>query len=124
MGTRALVRRPGRRQHFATLLPGATAWIAVCNRDVPVFGATVTARDDWNGWIATAEQDGEGMCSQCRTPLLTAGLALREVEQVRTRLADVEALEVEVRTLRMQLADWTTAALGELRRPSRRAARR
>lgn len=119
--TRALVTRHGRKQHFATLGVGETAWVPVCSiTDVPVFGATITGIDDWNTWLAAAEHDDGAMCSRCRTPLLVAALALHEVEDLRARLVDVTALETEVRSLRAEVARWTTGALAEVRAAVRR----
>lgn len=123
--SKALVQRAGRKQHWATLIAGDSAWIPVCDvADVPVFGAVETARGDWHGWIAAAEADvarlvaGERpvLCSRCRTALLAAGKALAEVEGIRARADDVDALQAEVRTLRAEVARWTTAALAEAKR--------
>jgi hypothetical protein len=113
--TRALVQRPGRKLHFASIGAGETAWLSVCDRDVPVFGASVTARDDWNAWLAAAETDEGAMCCRCWTPLRLAALALAEVEDVRASIVDTDALETEVRTLRAEVSRWTTAAFDEIR---------
>jgi hypothetical protein len=110
--TRALVARQGRKQHFATLRPGETGWIPVCGiSDVPVFGAIVTAEEDWAAWIDTAQRDAGTMCSRCRTPLLVAGLAVREVYSAR-----IDALEQEGRRLRAEVSRLTTIALAETRK--------
>jgi hypothetical protein len=123
--TKALVQRTGRKQHWATLIAGESAWIPVCDvADVPVFGAVQTAPGDWHAWISAAEADvarllgGERpvLCSRCRTALLAAGKALAEVEGIRARTVDVEALQAEVRTLRAEVSRWTTAALAETRK--------
>lgn len=110
--TRALVARQGRKQHFATLAPGETGWVPVCGIvDVPVFGAVVTAEEDWVAWLAAARDDAGLMCSRCRTPLLVAGLAVAEVHSAR-----IDALEVEGRRLRAEVSTLTTALLDETRR--------
>lgn len=124
MRTRALVARPGRKTHFASIGLGETVYLAVCDREVPVFGATITGRDDWTTWLAAAEHDDGSMCRLCRTPLLVAALALAEVDDVRAAVADVAALEAEVRTLRAEVSRWTTAALGEGKARLRRLAAR
>lgn len=115
MRSRALVQRPGRRIHWASLGAGETAWLTVCNRDVPVFGITEHGRD-WPAWLTAAQSTDVDLCSHCRTPLLTAALALAEVEDVRASNLDREALLAEVRGLRTELSRWTTAALYETRR--------
>jgi hypothetical protein len=120
---RALVQRPGRKIHFATLTPGDTTWIGVgCDREVPVFGATVTGRDDWTTWLTAAQTDTGSMCIHCRTPLLVAALALHEVEDIRASVAHAEQLEQEVvslrsevRTLRAEVTSWAVAGLDEIR---------
>lgn len=124
--TRALVRRPGRKQHLATTTPGESTWIPVCYvPEIPVFGADVTGRDDWHAWLSAAEYDGGVMCATCRNQLSGAVLALRELEGIRARLLDVDALEREVRTLRAEVSRWTTAALHEVKDAvARRRARR
>lgn len=115
--TRALVRRPGRKQHFATRGPGEDTWTPVCYVPVlPVFGTETTGVDDWHAWLAAAEHDLGAMCALCRHQLAGAVLALRELEGIRARLADVDALETEIRTLRADVARLTTAALDEVRR--------
>lgn len=114
---RALVRRAGRKQHFATLAAGDAAWIPICDvTDVPVFGAEVTAREDWHAWLEAARVSDGSMCSRCRNPLLVAALALEEVEGIRAHAVDVAALEAEVRGLRAEVSRLTTAALAETRR--------
>lgn len=115
--SRALVRRQGRKQHFATLGPGDAAWIPVCEvGDVPVFGAEVTGRDSWSVWLDAARHDDGSMCVRCRNPLLIAALALSEVEGIRAYAADVAALEAEVEALRVEVERWRAAALEETRR--------
>lgn len=110
--TRALVARQGRKQHFASLGAGETAWVPVCGIvDVPVFGAVVTAEEDWAAWIATAKQLDAQLCSRCRTMLLVAGLAVSE-----THSARIDALELEGRRLRAEVARLTTAVLEETRK--------
>jgi hypothetical protein len=111
---RALVQRPGRKIHLATLTPGDAAWLTVCDRDVPVFGVTEHGRD-WAAWLTAASSPTVPVCARCRTPLRLAALALAEVEDVRASILDAEALETEVRTLRAEVSRWTTAALGEIR---------
>lgn len=127
---RALVQRPGRKIHWATLGPGETAWIGVgCSIDVPVFGITEHGRD-WPAFLNVAEDDAAAVaagavgrvCAHCRTALQVASLALAEVDDVRASNLDREALaaqvhtlEGEVRSLRAEIAAWTTAAIGELR---------
>lgn len=122
--TKALVARTGRKQHWATLIAGTTAWIPVCDvADVPVFGATATGEGDWHAWITAAHTDvarlaaGDRpvLCSRCRTALLAAGKALAEVEGIRAQTDDVTALRAEIRTLRAEVSRWTTAALYEVK---------
>ena len=123
---RALVRRPGRKLHWATLSPGAAAWVGIgCNLDIPVFGATTTGTD-WAAYL-TAAQTGDTMCLRCRTTLLVAGLALHEIEDVRAANADrdqqaatIRGLEHEIRGLRAELARWVTGALSETRNALRK----
>lgn len=107
---RALVQRFGRRMHFATLAAGEEAWLAVCDRPVSVFGATRHG-SDWSAWLAAAQDPKAPLCSQCRTPLLLAALALAEVEDVRASVLDREQLEAENRSLRGKLL---TAGFGAL----------
>jgi hypothetical protein len=110
--TRALVARTGRKEHFATRGPGDDGWVPVCGiRDVPVFGTTITAEDDWQAWIDTARTLDTHLCSRCRTMLLVAGLAVAEMHSAR-----IDALEVEGRRLRAELSRWTTAALAETKK--------
>lgn len=110
---RALVARQGRKQHWAVLYPGEAAWVPVCDvAPIPVFGATITATEDWTAWLAAADHDEHGtMCLRCRRPLLAAARALTEVHSAR-----IAALETENRTLRAEIAHWTTAALAETKR--------
>lgn len=123
--SRALVRRPGRKQHFATKAPGDDVWVPVCYVPVlPVFGTDVEGRDDWNAWLAAAEHDTGGMCATCRHQLAGAVLALREIEDVRAAVADVAALQDEVRALRAEVQRWTTAALSAVRQHASLVARR
>lgn len=125
MRARALVQRPGRKTHFATLAPGETTWIGVgCNLEVPVFGATVTGRDDWAAWLTASQTDTGSMCIRCRTPLLVAALALHEVEDVRASNLHREELEAEVRSLRAEVSRWATAFVDEARSRTRRLAAR
>lgn len=95
---RALVQRPGRKAHFATIAAGEASWLSVCDRDVPVFGATVLATE-WVDVLLAAKADTADLCSRCRTPLLVAALALDEVEDVRAQNADRVALLERVRRL-------------------------
>lgn len=111
---RALVQRTGRKMHWASLGPGEAVWLTVCNREVSVFGATEHGRD-WAAWLAAGQDLDVDLCSQCRTPLLAAGLALAEIEEIRALAVDREALLLEVRELRAERAAWTTAALAETR---------
>lgn len=113
--TRALVGRHGRRIHFASIAPGETAWLAVCDRPVPVFGASEHGRD-WPAWLTAAEDPEANLCRQCRTPLLVAALALREVEDVRASNLSRERLLEEVRSLRAQLLSAGRGALDSARR--------
>jgi hypothetical protein len=100
---RALVRRAGRKQHFATRAAGAESWVPVCEvREIPAFGAEVTARESWQAWLDAARLDDGTMCVRCRNPLLVA-------EQV-------EQLQAEVRSLRATSARWATAALAETKK--------
>lgn len=112
--TRALVARTGRKVHFASIAAGDAAWLTVCDREVPVFGATVTGRDDWGTWLAVAEHDAGAMCRRCWAPLRLAALALSEVEQVRASVANADALESEVVGLRSEVATLRAQVAGHL----------
>jgi hypothetical protein len=111
---RALVQRPGRKIHWASLAAGETAWVALCGLDVPVFGITEHGRD-WSAWLTAAQSLDLPLCSRCRAALLMAVIALAELEDVRASIADRDALAAEVRALRAERAAWTTAALAETR---------
>lgn len=82
MRIRGIVQRPGRKQHFGSIAPGDAAWLTLCDREVSVFGATVTA-PGWLAQIDTARTDAGTMCRRCRTALLLAGLAVDEIAQIR-----------------------------------------
>lgn len=112
---RALVQRTGRKIHWASRDAGDHAWLTLCDRDVPVFGLREHGRD-WPSWLTAAQDYGLPLCSRCRTALLTAGLALAEVEEVRAANLDREAMLAELLTLRAERSEWVTAALYETRR--------
>lgn len=117
---RALVRRAGRKQHFASRAAGAAEWLPACDvREIPAFGAEVEGLESWSTWLRAAQADvarlvaGERpvLCSRCRSQLLVAGLAVREhpVEQL-------EVAQEQIRSLRAEVSKLTTDLLAETKR--------
>jgi hypothetical protein len=130
--TRALVGRPGRKTHFATLAPGETVWLSICDRvEIPVFGANVEARNDWTAWLQAAQDLETPLCSLCRRPLLVAALALHEVADVRAsnlvreRLVEqIERLQDVARRYSARILAAPTSGSDAARREEERVDRR
>jgi hypothetical protein len=99
---RALVQRPQRRLHLATLQ--GDAWLTVCDRELPLDG-TAARPHLWHDELT--EEQIAGTCRRCLGPILTARLALVEGHR---------ELVAEVGTLRRRL----TSALDVARRYSDR----
>jgi hypothetical protein len=59
--TRALVQRPKRRSHVASISPGETSWTAICGRYIPAEGAHFWVHDA----AETGEQRDAEMCEDC-----------------------------------------------------------
>lgn len=57
----ALVQRPRRRMHVATIASGDTTWIALCGRDVPAAGASFWMHDA----AEHADEHVDEMCKDC-----------------------------------------------------------
>lgn len=89
---RALVQRPGRRLHLATLVDGS--WLTVCDRELPLDG-TAAREHAWHDEL-TAEQ-AAGSCRRCLAPILVARLALEEGHPA--LIAEVRTLRTRVRSL-------------------------
>lgn len=77
MGTRirALVARPRRKVHLATIGDGETAWLTTCDRDLPVEGTA--ARE--HAWADTLDGiDPASVCAYCLGHLVVARVVLVE----------------------------------------------
>lgn len=66
--TVALVQRPRRKMHLASIAAGESSWLAFCDRPVLAAGATPSNPD-----MATAlEQHGAALCADCTRLLMLA----------------------------------------------------
>lgn len=90
--TRALVQRPQRRLHLATL--GDGIWLTVCDRELPLDG-TAAREHAWHDELT--EEQVAGSCRRCLAPILVARLALAEGHPA--LVAEVSTLRARVRSL-------------------------
>ena len=78
--TRALVQRPRRKAHIASIAGGETTWLAICDRVVPADGASF--------WIYDAAEHvtehGEQLCADCYRLVLLATLLLEQGDLLTT----------------------------------------
>jgi hypothetical protein len=70
--TAALIRKPRRKMHVATMRPGDTHWITLCDRDVIVAGTRFWA--DMEDAGVEADQHPDDVCSDCYRFILLAGM--------------------------------------------------
>lgn len=77
---RALVQRPHRKVHFASLGAGEDAWLTLCDRLLPVEG-TAARGGDWEAYVSTEQLDAGAMCRWCWAPLTLAGIAVAEARE-------------------------------------------
>ena len=77
---RALVQRPRRKVHFASIGAGETEWFTICDRKLPVEG-TAHRGHDWAAFVSEQQLDDGAMCRTCWGPLVLAGLAVEEARQ-------------------------------------------
>lgn len=80
MRTRALVRRPGRKLHYATT--DGTGWLTLCNRDLHTDGTDVVGTD-WTAWLTAGRTTDTGLCAHCGLALRFAAIAVDEVAAIR-----------------------------------------
>jgi hypothetical protein len=71
---RALVQRPRRKAHLASIAAGETVWLAFCDRDIEADGALF--------WIDDAEehadQHPDEVCAHCTRFILLTRLLFQE----------------------------------------------
>lgn len=79
--TRALVQRPKRRSHVASISTGETAWTAICGRYIPAEGASF--------WIHDAAEMGtehdDELCHDCASITALVGWVLDHALPAATR---------------------------------------
>lgn len=93
---RAIIARPRRRAHLATIGDGEQVWLTLCDREVPADG---TAHRP-HGWADDVDPMlAAGMCRTCLGLTLVAGLVAVEV---------APALVAEHRALKAQLGGLLT----------------
>lgn len=74
---RALVQRPRRKVHFATLGAGDASWLTLCDRELPVEGTAHRAHD-WEQYVTLDRLEQGALCRRCYWPLVLAGIAVTE----------------------------------------------
>lgn len=72
--TRALVQRPGRKAHVASIGAGETAWIAICDRLIPAEGASFWINDA----VTVGVEHDEDLCLDCRSITVLVGWILEQ----------------------------------------------
>lgn len=72
----ALVRRPRRKAHLASVIDGAEVWVTFCDRDIVVDGADVVPLDS----PADAARF-DGVCAHCYRMALVALVVQRQTRE-------------------------------------------
>ena len=99
---RALIHRPRRKMHLASLGAGETVWLTFCDLEVPVFGTAYEPRTSIA--VEAASEHLEALCAHCFRIALAAAVATTEANTQLDARVKAEAREL-VRRRRLATDD-------------------